>query len=112
MSHMTWPPKLVRTDVLGEVKDASGRSFPRDIGRACWLGGNCYYAFGDTFCHDKHGEFKGVTNNTAAYVPDPVGKPTVSQYLDAEHNAKVNAYVPFTQDEVSRAARYVWKERG
>lgn len=118
MGHIIWPPKLLRTDVLGEVKDGTSptnntvgclltfhqvcnRKITRDIGRPCHIGGNTYYAFGDTFCHDAHGEFVGVTNNTIALCPDPRGDPTRSEYL--EGSVRARAFVPHTKGEVSLA---------
>lgn len=102
MGHIKWPPSLLRTDILGEITDTSGRKIARDIGRAVWLGGNCYYAFGDTFCHDVKNEFCGVTNNSIAYVPDPRGAPTQSTYIDyaAGNPGAVRAFVGYTDGEV------------
>ncbi|KAF2230463.1 hypothetical protein EV356DRAFT_508993 [Viridothelium virens] len=97
MGRMRWPPRLVRTDVLGEVKDVSGRKTPRDIGRTVWLGGNTYYIFGDTFCFDDKGDFLGARNNTIAYVPDPLNQPTASRYLESQ--PYVSSYVPHTESE-------------
>lgn len=69
--RIAWPPKLINTRILGEVKDVSNRNLPRDFGRSCQLGHKTYYMFGDTFCFDDGGDFKGVTNNTIALVPNP-----------------------------------------
>ncbi|KAI9660367.1 MAG: hypothetical protein M1821_009717 [Bathelium mastoideum] len=75
----------------------NGRKTPRDIGRAVWLGGNTYYAFGDTFCFDDGGEFVGARNNTIAYVPDPANQPTKSQYLESQ--PYVSLHIPHTESE-------------
>ena len=112
---MTWPPRLVRTQMLGEVKDgkpifykplessdkpsASGLKYTRDIGRSIWLGGNTYYAFGDTFSHNHKGHFTGVTNTTFAYVADPINHPTRSEYLNRKE--RIEEFIPFTPSEVS-----------
>ncbi|CAK4029776.1 Hypothetical predicted protein [Lecanosticta acicola] len=95
--HITWPPRLRRTDVLGEVRDVSNRKIHRDVGNPIYLRANCYYIFGDTFCHDAAGEFHGVSNNTYALVPDPRKEPTRSEYLDGQ--LKVREYIPFTRSE-------------
>lgn len=63
--RLAWPPRLTcPPHILGEVKDISGREYPRDLGRSVELGGQVYYIFGDTFCFDNNGEFVGVTNNS------------------------------------------------
>lgn len=96
-SRLAWPPKLTcPPHLLGEVKDISGRQYPRDIGRSIELGGHIYYVFGDTFCFDDGGEFLGVTNNSIALVPDP-NHPTRSQYLQPD--AKVPEFVPHLSEE-------------
>ncbi|KAF2643758.1 hypothetical protein P280DRAFT_392857 [Massarina eburnea CBS 473.64] len=95
-SRMKWPPELLSTRILGEVKDESGRNYPRDLGRSIQLGGRTYYMFGDTFCFDDQGEFQGVTNNTISLVPDHKN-PTKSRYLCSE--AKVPEFVPFSHSE-------------
>ncbi|KAK4615520.1 hypothetical protein CLAFUR4_10157 [Fulvia fulva] len=113
MGHIKWPPSLLRTDILGEITDTSGRKIARDIGRAVWLGGNCYYAFGDTFCHDVKNEFCGVTNNSIAYVPDPRGAPTQSTYIDyaAGNPGAVRAFVGYTDGERQHSVDAQGKEK-
>ncbi|KAI9646359.1 hypothetical protein NHQ30_004349 [Ciborinia camelliae] len=80
------------------VLSISGRRYPRDIGRPVYLGGNTYYLFGDTFCHDSSNHFIGVSNNTLAYVPDPENHPLVSQYLHPD--AYQPPFIPHTISEV------------
>ncbi|PVI05192.1 hypothetical protein DM02DRAFT_610790 [Periconia macrospinosa] len=97
--RIAWPPKLIRSPhVLGEVTDLSGRQYPQDIGRSVQLGGRTYYMFGDTFCFDDAGEFRGVTNNSVAVIPD-VKNPTKSKYIRCE--AKVKEFVPFSDEELA-----------
>jgi len=82
-----------------DKKSVSGLKFTRDIGRSIWLGGNTYYAFGDTFCHNHKGHFVGVTNTTVAHVADPVNHPTRSEYLHRQE--RIEEFIPFTPSEVS-----------
>lgn len=101
--RIAWPPRMVCPPrILGEVKDKSGRKYPRDIGRSVHLGGHTYYMFGDTFCFDDHDEFQGVTNNSIALVTNP-SDPTQSQYIDSP--AKVREFVPFSKDELDFCQR-------
>lgn len=96
-SRLAWPPKLIHPPrLLGEVKDISGRQYPRDIGRSFHLGGHVYYIFGDTFCFNSTGEFVGVTNNTIARIPN-LDDPIRSQYPHPE--AKVPEFVPHLREE-------------
>ncbi|KAH7123552.1 hypothetical protein B0J11DRAFT_487764 [Dendryphion nanum] len=95
--HIAWPPRLTCSPkVLGEVTDLSNRRFPRDIGRSIQLAGHTYYIFGDTFCFDSCDEFRGVTNNTIALIPD-LSNPTKSQYLSNKH--RIPEFVPLSKEE-------------
>ncbi|KAF1974618.1 hypothetical protein BU23DRAFT_636276 [Bimuria novae-zelandiae CBS 107.79] len=95
--RLAWPPRLTcPPKVRGEVKDASGRQYPRDLGRSVKLGGHIYYIFGDTFCFNDGGEFVGVTNNTIALIPG-LNNPTGSQYLHPD--PKVPEFVPYLDEE-------------
>ncbi|TAQ86257.1 hypothetical protein B7494_g5409 [Chlorociboria aeruginascens] len=96
-TRMKWPPRLSQPPtILGEIKDISGRNFPRDIGRSIQLGTNTYYIFGDTFCFSAAGEFTGVTNNTIALIPS-LAHPTQSQYLQPDD--KIPEFIPSTLEE-------------
>jgi hypothetical protein len=76
---------------------ASGRKYPRDIGRPVSLGGNTYYIFGDTFCFDPKEAFVGISNNTVAYVPNPTEEPCISQYIpDQSHQP---TFIPHSPSE-------------
>lgn len=75
----------------------SGRHYPRDIGRPVYLGGNTYYLFGDTFCHNSSNNFVGVSNNTIAYVPDPENDPLTCKYM--RHHAYQPSFIPHTPSE-------------
>ncbi|KAG4025632.1 hypothetical protein MFRU_053g00010 [Monilinia fructicola] len=97
MAHMKWPPQIEEIQVFGEVKDISGRHYPRDIGRPVYLGGNTYYLFGDTFCHNSSNNFVGVSNNTIAYVPDPENDPLTCKYM--RHHAYQPSFIPHTPSE-------------
>lgn len=97
MSHMKWPPQIKDIQVFGEVKDISGRRYPRDIGRPVYIGGNTYYLFGDTFCHNSSNHFVGVANNTIAYVPDPENDPLTCKYM--HDHAHQPSFVPHTPSE-------------
>ncbi|KAF1948438.1 hypothetical protein CC80DRAFT_498212 [Byssothecium circinans] len=94
--RLKWPPKLLTTHILGEIRDPSPHTYHRDIGRSIQLGHHTYYIFGDTFCFSSSGTFKGVTNNSIAHIPDP-HHPTKSRYLS--HSAKVPEFIPFTDPE-------------
>lgn len=95
--RVAWPPHLTSPPrILGEVTDLSPHTYKRDIGRSIQLGGHTYFVFGDTFCHQHHGPFCGVTNNSIAYVPD-LTKPLESKYLC--HEVKVPEFVPLSEDE-------------
>ncbi|OAG05378.1 uncharacterized protein CC84DRAFT_1163936 [Paraphaeosphaeria sporulosa] len=96
-ARIAWPPRLTCAPrVLGEVKDESGRHYPRDLGRSVELGGHHYYIFGDTFCFNNEGDFVGVTNNSIALIPD-LNAPTKSRYYSPE--AKVPEFVRHTAEE-------------
>ncbi|QSZ35674.1 hypothetical protein DSL72_006796 [Monilinia vaccinii-corymbosi] len=97
MAHMEWPPQIKDIQVFGEVKDISGRHYPRDIGRPVYLAGNTYYLFGDTFCHDSSNQFVGVSNNTIAFVPDPQNDPLTCQYM--HDDAYQQSFIPHTPSE-------------
>lgn len=107
-SRLAWPPRLNSSPrVLGEVKDLSGRPYPRDIGRSIQLGGHTYYMFGDTFCFDSSGDFCGVTNNSIALVPS-LQNPIESRWLTP--HAKVPNFVPLSEEERDFCKRH--EERG
>lgn len=96
-ARIAWPPRLTcPPHILGEVKDESGRHYPRDLGRSVELGGHHYYIFGDTFCFDTKGDFVGVTNNSISLIPD-LSNPTLSRYYYPD--AKVPEFVPHTVEE-------------
>ncbi|KAF2256887.1 hypothetical protein BU26DRAFT_513639 [Trematosphaeria pertusa] len=105
--RLSWPPKLASPPrVLGEVKDTSGRPYPRDFGRSIRLGGHTYYMFGDTFCFDSSGAFCGVTNNSIALIPS-LHNPTKSQWLTPD--AKVPEFVPYSDEEREFCRRHAAK---
>ncbi|KAL1599918.1 hypothetical protein SLS60_007723 [Paraconiothyrium brasiliense] len=96
-TRLAWPPKFACPPrLLGEVKDVSGRQYPRDLGRSVELGGHMYYIFGDTFCFNDNGDFVGVTNNSIALIPD-MSNPTKSKYMHPD--PKVPEFVPYTHEE-------------
>jgi hypothetical protein len=97
IARLAWPPKFAYPPyLLVEVKDASGRQYPRDLGRSVELGGHVYYIFGDTFCFNEDGSFVGVTNNSIALIPD-LRDPIKSKYC--HQHAKVPEFVPYTAEE-------------
>lgn len=96
-TRLAWPPKFAYPPhILGEVKDVSGRQYPRDLGRSVKLGAHLYYIFGDTFCFNENNDFLGVTNNTIAVVPHP-DKPTESKYQ--HQNPQIPEFVPYSIEE-------------
>ncbi|KAF2123030.1 hypothetical protein BDV96DRAFT_13843 [Lophiotrema nucula] len=95
--RLAWPPRLtIQPRILDEVKDVSGRRYPRDIGRSVHLGGHTFYMFGDTFCFNDSDNFVGVTNNAIALIPN-LTVPTKSQWFTAE--ARVPEFVPLSAEE-------------
>jgi len=85
-TRIVWPPQIMQHTPLGYVYDTTGNWYPRDIGRSTSLSnGLTIYQFGDTFCHNRTGDFLGVADNTCAIVTS-ASNPTLSSYHPQVHN--------------------------
>lgn len=94
-----WPAELESPPtILGYVLDVNTRGYSRDIGRSFQLGGFTYYVFGDTFCKDQDGYFRGITSNTVALVSD-TGKPTRCTYQSIDDKGMVAPFLELIEHE-------------
>lgn len=82
-------------------------SLSRDIGRSSELGGEAYFFFGDTFPSGKP-----CVNNTLAAVYHK-GFPTHTCYddIDADKDAEIRPFIPYTQEEKDFNDRYPNQEK-
>ncbi|KAE8444605.1 hypothetical protein EG329_014436 [Mollisiaceae sp. DMI_Dod_QoI] len=91
--RVIWPPRVIQQTPLGTLRDDTGNWLPRDIGRSSQLAnGHVVVQFGDTFDHNRNGQFLGVKDNTCAIVPD-TNNPTLSKYANHPDNNEVPVFV-------------------
>ncbi|POS83191.1 hypothetical protein EPUL_004758, partial [Erysiphe pulchra] len=84
--RVIWPPKIKLVTPMGYLRDSTGNSYPRDIGRSSKLSnGAVVWQFGDTFSHNFSGDFLGVTDNTCSV--GSVQDPTLSSYSKAANGS-------------------------
>ncbi|TVY18218.1 hypothetical protein LARI1_G004277 [Lachnellula arida] len=93
-----WPPEGISSTPLGEIRDASGNWYPRDIGRSSVLGDAIIFQFGDTFSHEADGTFQGVSSNTAALVTQK-SNPTLTVYASHPRTDAIPTLIPLTRKE-------------
>ena len=89
---------VAKIEVIDYIQDRNGLGYSRDIGRSFSLNGNNFYIFGDTFCKNPAGDFIGISNNTAAILPDKE-KFCHSRYLEFNDDDTVKTFVPLTAEE-------------
>ena len=94
----SYPPKVVHSQVLGNVLDEVKPHDSRDIGRSTHLSGYLYYFFGDTFCKNADGEFVGVSGNNFALICN-TEKPLESTYLSVAKSGMVEELVKLSNAE-------------
>ncbi|KAL8826685.1 MAG: hypothetical protein Q9191_003648 [Dirinaria sp. TL-2023a] len=92
-----YPPELESVDDLGYVSDTNKRGYSRDIGRSVIIGGRYYYIYGDTFCKDENGVFRGI--QSTSYAITSKDEPLKSHYLKIDPDGMVEPLIPLDREE-------------